>query len=161
MKILTPQSRLYVRGLIMFIAITYFSTHAGIVFVAFSVLFLIQKRWSNNKSTNDHLFIPKALDSAVYKGCVMAFGNDNYLHNPEASPSFFIQLKSGESLNKVWGVDLKRVVRAKGLIIGDSVELVYKGAIPVLIDQRIPNTNETRKVTRYKNSWDAIKVISS
>lgn len=161
MKILTPQSRLYVRGLLMFVSITYFSTHAGIVFAVLWILFMIQTSSGNKKLTEENLFIPKAVNGNGYEGCVISFGSDNYEHDPKASPSFYIQLKSGETLKKVWGVDLKRVVREKGLKIGDCIELVYQGAFSVEIDERIPNSNETRKVTRFKNSWDAIKVISS
>ena len=162
---LTPQARRFVRGLIIFVAISFLNEIAGIAFAIGWIIFMIQTSSKLNTNINeDSYFIPKSIDreksGTAFEGLLIDFGSAHYNHDPKASKSFFVQLKSGDSLREVWGVDLKRVIRDKGLSVGDCVELLYKGAIPIVLDERIPNSNETRKVTRYKNAWDAIKVIS-
>jgi hypothetical protein len=165
MSYLNAQSRMFIRGLIIFVSITFVNTSAGVAFAVCWIIFMLQQN-SRDKPLKDSdegsCYIPKPLDREnAYEGVVTGFGSDHYQHDSEQSRSFFIQLTFHGSIQELWGVDLKRVIREKGLSIGDQVELLYKGAVPVLVDERLPNSTETRQVTRYRNSWDALKVITS
>ena len=94
-----------------------------------------------------------------FTGCIESYGHACYKHQSSNSRSFFIKLRTSDnSIKEIWGIDLARVVKEKGMQAGNSVNLIYLGSKPVTVPVQSPNQSAPIFETRYRNTWDGQKI---
>lgn len=82
------------------------------------------------------------------KGELVAFGADNYLHDPAKSMNYYAQIKKDDgTISERWGKDLESVIKDSGVQVGDTVVLAELGKEPVVVGDK----------TFHKTIWDLQK----
>jgi Large polyvalent protein-associated domain 7 len=91
-------------------------------------------------------------------GKLLEHGRDNYRHDPNEDPSYFVRLQTPEGSREVWGKDIERAI-AQSLTqpqIGDEVVLQQAGREPVTV-KRVERDDEgrlhPREANTYRNRW--------
>lgn len=82
------------------------------------------------------------------KGELVAFGADNYLHDPSKSMNYYAQIRTDDGkIAERWSKNLENVIKESGVRLGDTVVLTELGKEPIQIDNKTFN----------KTIWDLQK----
>ncbi len=98
----------------------------------------------------------------MYVGLVVDHGEDHYQHDAKQPKNYFVEIRQGDELHKVWGVDLKRVIAETGIQKGDEIALAYQGRQPVTVTVPVRGDHgaitDWKKIDTNRNTWDAIQL---
>lgn len=92
-------------------------------------------------------------------GRLVAHGRDNFNHDPNEKPSYFVTLQTQAGEHTAWGKDLERAMVEGRFQVGDAVLLERKGWEPVTVDVNVRDDAGkvigTEEVAARRNVWEA------
>jgi len=91
-------------------------------------------------------------------GRLLEHGRDNYRHDPNEEPSYFVRLRTPEGSREIWGKDIERAL-SKSLTqpqVGDEVILQQTGRDAVTVkrlERGVQGELQPRETAVYRNRW--------
>jgi hypothetical protein len=94
----------------------------------------------------------------IIVGRLAAHGRDNFNHDPDEKPSYFVTLETHLGERKIWGKDLERSMSAGVFEKGDEIWLERHGAVEVTVDANVRDDQGKvigkEEIAAKRNVWD-------
>ncbi len=91
-------------------------------------------------------------------GRLVAHGRDNFNHDPDEKPSYFVALQTPAGERKVWGKDLERSMAGGPYQPGDAISLERQGHEDVTVDANVRGADGKvvgkEEIAARRNVWD-------
>ena len=76
-------------------------------------------------------------DDKIVTGTIINYGTAPYKFDKDNNPSFYLNIRSGDTTRTLWGLDLERALTESSYDIEDEVAVYNKGRVPIQVMAKI------------------------